>query len=110
MPHNDWLATSQWVLVVSCVFVVVQGQQECDGGSCAWAFGPRGRLRSDIAAQHGTTGHDPGHPAFTGLKAGFRGLSDIQTALDGARWGKISKKLRGTTLHSGFCSGLYLCR
>ena len=25
-------------------------------------------------------------------------------------WGKRSKKLRGTTLHSGFCSGLYLCR
>ena len=45
-----------------------------------WSF-----LPALIAAQHGTTGHDPGHPAFTGLKAGFRGLSDIQTALDGAK-------------------------
>ena len=47
-------------------------------------FIPRSFLPALTAASHGTTGQMPGHPAFTGLKAGSRGLIFIQMALDGA--------------------------
>jgi len=71
-PHNDWLATSQWVLVVSCVFVVVQGQQEYDGSYCAWAFGPSGLYRCS-SEQPESNLHPRGQPAYQQVALGALG-------------------------------------
>ena len=76
MPHNDWLATSQWVLVVSCVFVVVQGQQEYDGGFCAWAFGPPS-LHRRRAEQPESNLHPRGQPAYQQVAMGALGAMRV---------------------------------